>query len=240
MRRSIAARRGRCVAVLAALVVLNAAAHAEPSRVAFPGAEGAGQYAKGGRGGAVIKVTSLADAGPGTLRAAVEAKGARTVVFDVSGTIALKSALKIENPQITIAGQTAPGGGITLRDQSLIVAADEVIVRYIRSRLGDVSGVQGDAITVLKGRNIILDHVSASWSTDETLSLSSRFDPPENGFYDVTVQWSIIAESLDRSTHEKGRHGYGTLIRASNGARISFHHNLWAHHQARMPRPGNY
>lgn len=227
-------------ALVNAACAVHVSADKEKRTLAFPGAEGAGQFAKGGRGGTVHKVTSLADSGPGTLRAAVEAQGPRTVVFDGSGTIALKSPLRIDNPFITIAGQTAPGDGITLRDQPLIVAADDAIIRYLRSRLGDVSKTQGDAVTVVKGRNIILDHISASWSTDETLSLSSRFDPPENGFYDVTVQWSIISESLDRSRHTKGRHGYGTLIRASHGARISFHHNLWAHHQARMPRPGNY
>jgi hypothetical protein len=215
-------------------------AHADARTPAFPGAEGAGAFAKGGRGGVVYKVTSLADAGSGTLRAAIEAHGARTVIFELSGTITLRSPLRIENSFVTIAGQTAPGDGITLRGQPLIIAADDVIVRYIRSRLGSASGTQADAVTVVKGRNVIIDHVSASWSTDEALSLSSRFTPPGNGFYDVTVQWSIISESLDRSTHEKGRHGYGTLIRASHGARISFHHNLWAHHQARMPRPGNY
>jgi hypothetical protein len=231
----------RLTHAVASMLVLNAAAASSDARtLAFPGAEGAGQFAQGGRGGIVLKVTSLEDAGPGTLRAAIEAQGARTVVFEVSGTITLKTPLKIENPRVTIAGQTAPGDGITLRAQPLIIAADDVIVRYIRSRLGDMSGAQADAMTVVKGRNIIIDHVSASWSTDEALSLSSRFNPPEDGFYDVTVQWSIISESLDRSTHEKGRHGYGTLIRASHGAKISFHHNLWAHHQARMPRPGNY
>jgi len=208
--------------------------------LAFPGAEGAGANARGGRGGAVIKVTTLADSGPGSLRAAIDAEGPRTIVFALSGTIALKSPLRIEKPLVTIAGQTAPGDGITLRDQPLIVAADDVVVRFIRSRLGDLSRVEADAITVTKGRRIILDHVSASWSTDETLSLSSRFEPASNGFYDVTVQWSIISESLDRSIHSKGRHGYGTLIRASDGARLSFHHNLWALHQARGPRPGNY
>jgi hypothetical protein len=236
--------QGVRVIAATALVVLNVAcalsARGDDGVVAFPGAEGAGRFAKGGRGGAVFIVTSLEDAGPGTLRAAVDAEGARTVVFAVSGTIALKSPLKIEHPFITIAGQTAPGDGITLRDQPLLIAADDVVVRYIRSRLGDVSHAQTDALTVLKGRRIIIDHVSTSWSTDETLSLSSRFTPPENGFYDATVQWSIISESLDRSIHEKGRHGYGTLIRASNGSLITFHHNLWAHHQARMPRPGNY
>jgi hypothetical protein len=162
------------------------------------------------------------------------------VVFDVGGTIALKRPLVVRNGRITLAGQTAPGGGVTLRDQPLEIAADDVVVRYIRSRLGDVTGVQTDAVSVTRGRRIILDHVSASWSVDETLSAGSRYEPPESGFYDVTVQWSVIAESLNASAHDKGEHGYGTLVRAGHGARVSFHHNLWAHHTARMPRPGNY
>ena len=95
------------------------------------------------------------------------------------------------------------------------------------------------SIWIAGGRRIILDHVSASWSVDETLSASARYDNGD-GFYDLTVQWSIIAESLRRAGHAKGAHGYGSLIRGGRGARISFHHNLWAHHAARMPRPGNY
>ena len=208
--------------------------------LAFPGAEGAGRFSAGGRGGAVLRVTNLNDAGPGSLRAAVEAKGPRTVVFDVAGTIQLKTPLKISNGQITIAGQTAPGGGITLRDQTLVVSADDVVIRFIRSRLGAESKVEGDAIWISGGRRIILDHVSASWSVDETLSASARFDQPDQGFYDLTVQWSIISESLAKSIHVKGDHGYGSLIRGGNGSKISFHHNLWANHMARMPRPGNY
>ncbi|HEY8616339.1 pectate lyase [Phenylobacterium sp.] len=208
--------------------------------VAFPGAEGAGRLSLGGRGGTVIKVTNLEDSGAGSLRAAVEAKGPRTVVFETGGTIRLKTPLRIREGRITIAGQTAPGGGITLRDQPLVVAADDVVIRYIRSRLGDETGVQADAIDIVRGRRIILDHVSASWSVDETLSAGSRYDPPEAGVYDVTVQWSIIAESLNKSAHAKGEHGYGSLIRGGHGARMSFHHNLWANHNARMPRPGNY
>ncbi|ALL15361.1 pectate lyase [Caulobacter henricii] len=208
--------------------------------VAFPGAEGAGRLSVGGRGGAVLRVTNLEDAGPGSLRAAVEAKGPRTVVFDVAGTILLKTPLKISNGQITIAGQTAPGGGITVRDQTLVVAADDVVIRFIRSRLGAESKTEGDAIWIAKGRRIILDHVSASWSVDETLSASARFDNPDQGFHDLTVQWSIIAESLAHSLHAKGDHGYGSLIRGGQGSKISFHHNLWANHVARMPRPGNY
>ncbi|PIB90750.1 pectate lyase [Caulobacter sp. FWC2] len=208
--------------------------------LAFPGAEGAGRLATGGRGGAVLHVTNLNDSGPGSLRAAVEAKGPRTVVFDVAGTIQLKTPLKISNGQITLAGQTAPGGGVTLRDQTLIVSADDVVIRFIRSRLGAESKVEGDAIWISGGRRIILDHVSASWSVDETLSASARYDKAGQGFYDLTVQWSIIAESLAHSIHVKGDHGYGSLIRGGNGSRISFHHNLWANHMARMPRPGNY
>ncbi|NJC41670.1 hypothetical protein GGQ87_001928 [Brevundimonas alba] len=208
--------------------------------LAFPGAEGAGRYAEGGRGGAVWRVTNLNDAGSGSLRAAVEAEGPRTVVFDIGGTIRLATPLTVRRGRITIAGQTAPGGGITLRDHPLVIAADDVVIRHIRSRLGDESGVEADAISIERGRRIILDHVSASWSVDETLSVGSRYDPPERGIYDVTVQWSVIAEALNASGHAKGDHGYGSLVRGGHGARMTFHHNLWAAHRARMPRPGNY
>lgn len=207
---------------------------------AFPGAEGAGSLSTGGRGGTVYHVTTLADSGPGSLRQAVESRGPRTVIFDIGGTIALQTPLVVRHGQITIAGQTAPGGGITLRDQSLVIQADDVVIRYLRSRLGDASNTEADAISVNSGRRIILDHISASWSVDETLSLGNRYDPPERGLYDVTVQWSLIAESLNHSIHGKGDHGYGSLVRGGHGARFSFHHNLWASHRARMPRPGNY
>lgn len=188
----------------------------------------------------VYKVTNLADSGPGSLRAAIEAEGPRTVIFELSGTIKLVAPLTIENPNITIAGQTAPGDGITLRDYPLIVGADDVVIRYLRVRLGDVSQVQEDAIWVRQGRRIILDHISTSWSVDETLSVSERYDVPGGGPYDVTVQWSIIGESLNRSAHDKGQHGFGSLIRGGRGSQFTFHHNLWASHLARMPRPGNY
>ncbi|GLS00149.1 pectate lyase [Brevundimonas denitrificans] len=208
--------------------------------IAFPGAEGAGRFALGGRGGRVLRVTHLGDAGPGSLRAAVEADGPRTVIFDIGGVIRLASPLTVRRGRITIAGQTAPGGGITLRDHPLVVAADDVVIRHIRSRLGDESGVEADAVSVERGRRIILDHISASWSVDETLSVGSRYSPPGRGIYDVTVQWSLIAESLNASGHAKGDHGYGSLVRGGHGARMTFHHNLWAAHRARMPRPGNY
>ena len=234
LARHLSAAAGALAVTLAAGSALAA------EQLAFPGAEGAGRFSAGGRGGAVIHVTNLNDDGPGSLRAAIAAQGPRTVVFDVAGTIQLKRELKISNGQITIAGQTAPGGGVTLRDQTLVISADDVVIRFIRSRLGSESKVEGDAIWISGGRRIILDHVSASWSVDETLSAGSRYDPPERGIYDVTVQWSLIAESLNHSGHAKGDHGYGSLVRGGHGARMTFHHNLWASHRARMPRPGNY
>jgi hypothetical protein len=202
---------------------------------AFPGAEGFGAAAIGGRGGRVIEVTTLEDSGPGSLRAAVDASGSRIVVFRVSGTIALKSRLQIRNPYITIAGQTAPGDGICVKDYDLQIETDQVIVRYIRFRAGDNMGVEVDGIWVGKGHHIILDHCSASWSVDETISVSSR-----GGIDSVTVQWCMITESLNSSTHSKGRHGYGSLIRGSHGEQYTFHHNLYAHHIYRSPWVGNY
>ncbi len=143
---------------------------ARASVPAFPGAEGFGAQSLGGRGGNVLFVTNLNDAGPGSLRAAVEADGPRTVVFRVSGTVALKSTLAITRSHITIAGQTAPGDGICLKNHALAIAADHVIVRYIRCRPGDNTEAESDALSISSGRNIIVDHCSASWSVDETLS----------------------------------------------------------------------
>ncbi len=231
--------RGARVLTCALLLGVTAAA-AAPQKLAFKGAEGAGRFAAGGRGGKVIRVTNLNDSGAGSLRAAIQADYPRIVKFDVAGTIRLQSPLVIRHPRITINGKGAPAGGIALADNGLIVSADDVIIRYIRSRLGDVSRVESDAIFIASGRRIILDHVSASWSVDETLSVSARYNDETSGIYDVTVQWSIISESLRKSTHAKGDHGYGSLIRGGRGSRFSFHHNIWAHHVARMPRPGNY
>ena len=211
----------------------------EDQLLAFEGAEGAGRFATGGRGGAIIMVTSLGDSGPGTLRAAVDADGPRIIRFAVAGTIRLLSPLVIRNGRITIDGSDAPQLGIALADHGLVVRADDVVIRFVRSRLGRRSGTEGDAISIEQGSRIILDHVSASWSVDETLSVSARYGANQ-GIYDVTVQWSIIAESLRNGGHSKGEHGYGSLVRGGRGARFSFHHNLWAHHVQRMPRPGNY
>ena len=207
---------------------------------AFPGAEGFGRHAAGGRGGVAIKVTNLEDDGPGSLRSALRTEGPRTVIFEVDGIIDLERDIVLKNGRVTIAGQSAPGSGVTLRNHGLVVKADDVIIRYIRSRPGSMKNVETDAISVGAGRNIIIDHCSTSWATDETLTVSPSDKTGIRTIDKVTVQWSMITESLNDSVHSKGKHGYGSLVRGSNGARYSFHHNLWAHHQARMPRPGNY
>jgi len=197
---------------------------------AFPGAEGFGARASGGRGGEVYEVTNLDDSGPGSLRDAVSKRN-RTVVFRVSGTIELKKRLVVAQPNITIAGQTAPGDGICLRNYPFAVSSRNVIVRYLRSRLGDVTRQEDDSMGVLHGAsNVIFDHCSATWSIDEALSLSGNET-------DVTIQWCLIAEPLHNSFHAKGPHGYGSLMR-SNG-RVTLHHNLWAHCASRSPRLGD-
>ena len=223
-----------------ATLPLAAATGADPRPLAFPGAEGFGRHALGGRGGQVFKVTRLDDDGPGSLRAALRAKGPRTVLFEISGVIELEREIVLKNGRVTIAGQSAPGDGITLKNHGLVVKADDVVIRHIRVRPGSGAGVETDAISVSAGHDIIIDHCSTSWATDETLTVSPSTKFGLRTIDNVTVQWSLITESLNDSVHSKGRHGYGSLVRGSAGARYSFHHNLWAHHQARMPRPGNY
>ncbi len=205
---------------------------APPAKLpAFPGAEGFGATTPGGRGGKVIAVTNLSDDGPGSFRAACEADGPRIVVFRVSGLITLTRKLIIKNPYITIAGQTAPGDGICLRNFTFVIATHDVVVRYLRSRLGDLTAQEDDSITLATGaKNVVIDHCSATWSIDEDLSLAGDVS-------NITIQWCLIAEGLNQSKHAKGPHGYGSLSRA-NGA-VTWHHNLWAHNVSRNPRLGD-
>jgi hypothetical protein len=207
--------------------------------LAFPGAEGFGKYTTGGRGGKIFIVTNLADNGPGSFREAAEAKGKRIIVFAVSGTIHLQSKLSIKG-EATIAGQTAPGDGICLADYSVSLGGDQIILRYLRFRMGDrfqsqqgmVDGSGGDdAFGGFRRKHIIIDHCSMSWSTDEVFSVY--------GGDSTTLQWNLISEPLNYSYHfETGdkdweHHGYGGIW---GGLHLSAHHNLFAHCINRTPR----
>jgi pectate lyase len=199
---------------------------------AFPGAQGYGATTPGGRGGKIIEVTNLNDSGNGSLRAAIESSGARIVVFRVSGMITLTRGLDIKNPFITIAGQTSPGGGITLRGGDMNIYTHDVIIRGIRMRVGDEGSyniTNRDGLQILNGsQNVVIDHSSFSWAIDENASTWY----PVN---DVTFQWNIVSEGLHNSKHEKGAHSMGFLI-GEESHRISVHHNLFAHNNERNPR----
>src|SRR5215207_4718821 len=232
--------------------VLPSSVSAAAPVVAFPGAEGFGAQSVGGRGGTVIEVTNLNDSGSGSLRACVEAQGPRICVFRVGGTITTQSKIIVRNPYLTIAGQTAPGGGITLRaaqsyhEEPLIISTHDVIIRYVRFRAGAsaVPNSSRRSMTVNFGAyNVIVDHCSFSWATDQPLLLI-------DGVRDVTIQWSIISEGLARSTHfEDGsfkEHSTGLSVSGKNynstaqTGNITIHHNLLAHNGGRNPQNAGY
>jgi pectate lyase len=213
---------------------------------AFPGAEGFGSKTVGGRGGKVIEVTSLNDSGAGSLRAAIEEEGPRIIVFREAGTIELESSLVITNPYITIAGQTAPGGGITLRGinsqvEALInVETHDVVIRFLTLRAGPPSA--GDAMEIFASAahdtyNVVIDHNSMSWAVNR--NLATWYD-----VHGISIQWNIFSEGLNCSIHPKGCHSKGVLLggyasdenKDKPGAgNISFHHNLMAHNGERAP-----
>jgi pectate lyase len=206
--------------------------------LSFPGAEGFGKYTTGGRGGKVVIVSNLDDKGPGSLREAVKDKLPKIIVFTVSGTIHLESPLSIKD-NTTIAGQSAPGDGICVADHPVSLGGNNIIIRFMRFRMGDryqnkgmVAGAgHDDAFSAQRRKHIIIDHCSLSWSTDEVMSVYAGDS--------TTLQWNIISEPLNYSYHfEKGdtdfqRHGYGGIW---GGAHATFHHNLIAHCNSRTPR----
>jgi hypothetical protein len=213
----------------------GAAAAKEP--LAFPTAEGFGRFASGGRGGDVYTVTNLNDSGPGSLREALRsATGPRTVVFGVSGTIQLRSKLLLDKSNITLAGQTAPGDGIALRDYTFqIHQATNVIVRYLRLRLGDQNKPKGarggdDTFNTENIDRVIVDHCSLSWAIDGTHDLRRGGN--------FTMQWSIISEALNNSLHNKGAHAMAASYRSPT-ASISLHHNLYSTCRDRHPTLGS-
>jgi hypothetical protein len=205
---------------------------------AFPGAEGAGAYSFGGRGGKVFVVTSLADSGPGTFREACEAAGPRIVVFNVAGIIQLRSPVHIRAPYITIAGQTAPGDGVCIAGATTAIDTHDVVIRYMRFRRGqaDVSE-RDDSLGGKPVGNIVIDHVSASWGFDENLSIYSHLCKSSDGTKDIktptvhlTIQWTVSSEGLNTYSH-----GFGGTW---GGRYVSFHHNLFACNSGRNPSIG--
>jgi len=216
---------------------------ARPDAAGTPTSSGGfGQDTPGGKGGSVIKVTTLAPSGPGSLLEALSAAGPRIVVFEVGGVIDLdKARLNVTEPFVTVAGQTAPSPGITLIRGGMRVSTHDVKVEHVRFRMGDAgdtapAGFEPDVTTDGPNAfNIVFDHVSVAWGVDENLSVSGpRLDGPEATSHAVTISNSIIAEGLNNSVHEKGSHSMGTLIHdyCTNIAVVG---NLYAHNDERNP-----
>ena len=216
------------VALIAMYILAISISSVTAQQLAFPSAEGSGRFATGGRGGDVYEVTNLSNSGTGSIADAMRS-GNRTIVFRVSGTIELGSVILSPKSNTTIAGQTAPGDGICIKGRIKIGSVSNVVIRYIRVRVdAGAANSDGDAIDISDGKNIIIDHVSASYARDEGISCQEESDK-------ITVQWCIISEGL---TFEN--HSYGSLIRGDYGDEKTYHHNLYAHNKGRNPRPGNY
>ena len=202
-------------------------------QIAFPGAEGFGKYASGGRGGKVVEVTTLKDLNrhaqvePGSLRAALQTPGNDpiTIVFRVSGVIELGSDIKANRSNLTIAGQTAPGDGISIKNRSIIITGDNIIIRYIRFRPGDEMQGEPTGLNIENSSNIMVDHCSFSWAIEENVGMYDNVN--------TTIQWSIISEGLYDSYDTKGPRSYGGQF---GGQYSSYHHNLFAHNNSRSPR----
>ena len=204
----------------------------------FPGSEGFGTNTRAGRRGKIIHVTNLNDSGAGSLRAALEYPKPRIVVFDVGGVIRLKSDLNLSSPYITLAGQTAPGDGIMIRDHGLRISTHDVLIKHIAIRVGDDgrsrdgSWDNSDCLQILSGYNIVVDHVSASWGIDENMSVWGA------GIHDITFSNCLIAEGLQNSVHTKGLHSKGLLVggNGNNPKNVAIIKNLFAHNHERNPQ----
>jgi pectate lyase len=238
------------VALTPSLVAMQQRAGGSPgvSLPAFPGAEGFGSTTPGGRGGRVFEVTNLADAGAGSFRECAEAAEPRICVFRTGGTIVVRHQVVIAHPFLTVAGQTAPGGGITIRSSprygapTLRIISHDVVIRGLRVRTGasKARSPERRSLDLERGaHDVVIDHCSLSWATDEIVTMI-------DGAHDVTVEWSIISEALSHSSHPDGEHSKAMLISGKRfnsrlqTTRISVHHNLFAHNRDRNPRNSSF
>lgn len=222
------------VLILLLILGLAAKSYSDINLPVFPTAEGFGTSTQAGRGGEIIKVTSLDDSGQGSLRSAMAVKGPRIIVFEVGGTIALSSEIIIESPYATISGQTAPSPGITLKGAGLTILTHDVLIQHLRIRVGDAVGspspANRDALQILgtSAYNVVVDHISASWAIDENFSTWY-------GAHDLTIRCSVISEGLNMSSHPKGPHSKGLLI-GDHSKNVALIGNLLAHNAERNPR----
>lgn len=228
-----------CVGPAASPALLDAARDLTGQLAVFPGAEGYGTTTRAGRRGAVLRVTSLASDGPGTLREAVQTPGPRTIVFEVAGTVTIQEPIVFSEPFVSVAGQTAPPPGVTLTGAGIVIATHDVLLQHLRVRPGDspagpdpggrdglsIDGGPGGALDV---HDVVVDHCSFSWAIDEGVG---TWNP---GVRDVTIRASILAENLSHSLHPKGEHSKGLLV-GDHARRVSILGNLFAHNRMRNP-----